>query len=190
MHRHYYIVTLILLFIAIILSDKYLPTFEPLSFRPIEKEKKKASDFFLEKVTTTVMHENGEPDYHMTADYVSHYPDTELVKMEKVNFNLYQTGQATLSVSANKAEVDNRKSVIHLKDNVVLHRPKSKTDEAITLTTSELHIYSREEYAETPATVKVVSENNEIEAVGMRMFLDEGRIEFLSSIRTRFDGTN
>ncbi|MEJ2141320.1 MAG: LPS export ABC transporter periplasmic protein LptC [Gammaproteobacteria bacterium] len=190
MHRHYYIVTLILLFIAIILSDKYLPTFEPLSFRPVEKEKKKASDFFLENVATTVMHANGEPDYHMTADYVTHYPDSDLVKLNKVNFRLFQTGQATLSVSANKGEVENRKSVIHLKDNVVLQRPESKTDEAITLTTSELHIFSREEYAETPAAVKVVSGNNQIEAVGMRMYLDEGRMEFLSSIRTRFDGTN
>lgn len=187
MHRHYYIVTFILLFIAIIASDKYLPTFEPLSLTPIKKEKKAASDFFLESVSTTVLHKNGKPDYQMTADYVTHYPDRDLVKMDKVSFSLFQPGQATWQASADKGEVESEEAIIHLKDNVVLHRPESQEEEAITLTTTELHIFTKKDYAETPATVKITSGNNRIEAVGMRMFIDEGRMEFLSSIRTQFD---
>ena len=190
MHRHYYFVTFVLLFIAIILSDKYLPTFAPLSLKPVEKEKKAVSDFFLEGVTTTVMHEDGTPNYQLKADYVTHFPDNDLVKMEQVNFQLFQPGQVTLSVSANKGEVENRQGIIHLKENVVLHRPRSETEEAITLTTSELHIFSKEDFAETPAAVKVQSGSNRIEAIGMRMYLDEGRMEFLSSIRTQINGTN
>jgi lipopolysaccharide export system protein LptC len=187
MHRHYYIVTLALLFIATILSDKYLPTFESLSLTPVEEQKQTASDFFIEGATTTVMHKNGRPDYQMTADYVTHFPDQDLVKLDKVNFKLFQASQATWTVSANHGEVENREGIIHLKDKVVLHRPKSKTDEAITLTTPELHIFSKQDLAETQSKVQIKSGNNQIDAVGMRLYLDEGRMELLSSIRTRYD---
>ena len=187
MHRHYYIVTLALLFVATILSDKYLPTFEPLSLKPVEKEKQTASDFFLEGVTTTVMHKNGKPDYQMTADHVTHFPGKDQVKLDKVNFKLFQTSQSVWSASAQQGIVENRAGIIHLKNKVVLHRPQTKTSEAITLTTSELHIFSKKDLAETQAKVQIKSGNNQIDAVGMRLFLDEGRMELLSSIRTRYD---
>lgn len=190
MHKHYYIVTLVILFIATILSDEYLPTFEPLSLKPVEEEKQDTSDFFLEGVTTTVMNKNGKPDYEMKASYVSHFPDKDLVKLDKVSFNLFQNKQIPWSASADKGEVENRDNIIHLKDNVVLHRPKTRTDNAITLTTSELHIFSNKDYAETPARVKITSGNSQIDAVGMKLYLDEGRMEFLSSIRTRYDAAN
>ena len=187
MHRHYYIVTLALLFVATILSDKYLPTFEPLSLKPVEKEKPAASDFFLEGVTTTVMHKNGKPDYKMTADHVSHFPDKDQVKLDKVNFKLFQASQSVWSASAQQGIVENRAGIIHLKNKVVLHRPKTQTSEAITLTTSELHIFTKKEFAETPAKVKITSGNSQVDAVGMHLYLDEGRMELLSSIRTRYD---
>lgn len=187
MHRHYYIVTLALLFVATILSDKYLPTFAPLSLKPVEKEKQTASDFFIEGVTTTVMGKNGRPDYQMTADYVTHFPDKDIVKLDKVNFKLYQVKQSTWSVSAQQGEVENLAGIIHLKDKVVLSRPETETSEAITLATSELHIYSKKDLAETDAKVQIKSGNSQIDAVGMRLYLDEGRMELLSSIRTRYD---
>lgn len=190
MHRHYYIVTFILLFIATLLSDKYLPTFKPLSLTPETEEKATASDFFLEGVTTHVMHKDGTPDYEMSAEYVTHFPDKDLVKMDKVSFKLFQPEQAEWSASADKGEVENLESIIHLKENVVLQRPKIGKENAIMLTTSELHIFSKQDYAETPAKVKITSGNSQIDATGMRLFLDEGRMEFLSSIRTRYDTAN
>lgn len=190
MHRHYYIVTLIILFIATILSDEYLPTFEALSLKPVKQEKLNTSDFFLESVSTTVMNKNGKPDYQMKAGYVSHFPDRDLVKLDKVSFKLFQAQQAAWSARAEKGEVENQQSIIHLRDKVVLHRPKTKTDKAITLTTSELHIFSKKDYAETPAKVRIKSGNSQIDAVGMRLYLDEGRMELLSSIRTRYDDAN
>ncbi|MGD8812099.1 MAG: LPS export ABC transporter periplasmic protein LptC, partial [Thioalkalispiraceae bacterium] len=79
--------------------------------------------------------------------------------------------------------IEKRDNIIHLEGNVILQRPGAENIEAIKLTTPELHIYSKQDYAETEAPVKIDSGNNQITAVGMRLYLKEGRIEFLSTTR-------
>ncbi|MGD8484588.1 MAG: LPS export ABC transporter periplasmic protein LptC [Thioalkalispiraceae bacterium] len=181
MTRRYYIFILVLLFAIIALSERYLPTFEALSLKA--KPQTTASDFFLENTTSTVMTHSGKPDYIVNAKRMTHFPDRDIVELKKVNFQLKRNQHANWSADAELGIIEKRDNIIHLEGNVILQRPGAENIEAIKLTTPELHIYSKQDYAETEAPVKIDSGNNQITAVGMRLYLKEGRIEFLSTTR-------
>lgn len=181
MTRRYYIFILVLLVALTALGDRYLPTFQTVSPEPTAKTK--ASDFYLENVRSTVMLKDGKPEYTLEAERISHFPDEDTVELKQVKFKLFRPAQSKWSGRAQQGRVDNRKGIIHLKGKVVLQRPASKTAEAIKLSTPELHIYSKKDYAETTAAVQVESGNNKISATGMRLYLEDGRMEFLSSTR-------
>lgn len=53
----------------------------------------------------------------------------------------------------------------------------------IQVTTSELHINTESQYAETDKAVKMRAQQSQIETVGMRAFMNEDRIELLSEVR-------
>lgn len=181
MTKHHYIFILVLLFAIIALGDRYLPSFEGLPLQP--QQNATASDFFLENMSSTVMLKNGKPDYTLKAARLSHFANQDIVELSKVQFQLFRPAQSNWSANAQQGRIETREGIIHLKGKVILQRPATQTAEAIKLATPELHIYSKKDYAETTAAVQVDSGNNRITATGMRLYLKEGRIEFLSSTR-------
>jgi lipopolysaccharide export system protein LptC len=56
----------------------------------------------------------------------------------------------------------------------------------ITLLTRDLTIYPQREYAETGAAVTITSGRNEMQAVGMRLDLSDGRLELLSETKGKY----
>lgn len=188
MSRRYYIYTLILLFAIIALGDRYLPTFQALTFKA--KPKTTTSDFFLENMTTTIMQKNGKPDYQVKAARLTHFPDQEIVELNQVEFQLFRASYANWAASAAQGRIENREGIIHLKGDVILQRPATAQFDAIKLSTSELHIYSKKDYVETSAPVTIDSGKNQVTAVGMRLYLENGRMEFLSSARVKYHAPN
>ena len=184
MTRRYYIFILVLLFAVITLGERYLPSFKALPLKT--QPKTMASDFFLENMSSTVMFKNGKPDYRVAAARLTHFPDEDVVKLNKVKFQLFRAAESNWSATAQQGRIENREGIIHLKGEVILQRPKTKTVDAVKLSTPELHIYSKKDYAETTAPIKIESGNNQITAVGMRLYLNEGRMEFLSSTRGKY----
>lgn len=71
---------------------------------------------------------------------------------------------------------------VRLKTDVIAEQ-QSTAQGLIQVTTSELRINILEQYAETDKAVKMRAQQNQIETVGMRAFLNEDRIELLSEVR-------
>lgn len=71
---------------------------------------------------------------------------------------------------------------VRLKTDVVAEQ-KSSAQGPIQVTTSELRVNTLLQYAETDKAVKMRAQQNQIETVGMRAFLNEDRIELLSEVR-------
>lgn len=184
MSHRYYIYVLLLLFAIIALADRYLPSFEALSMK--SKSQTTASDFFLENLDSTVMQANGKPDYTLKAQRLTHYPDSEIVDLAQVEFKLLRKGAGDWRATAEQGQVEKYPQVIHLSGNVLFSRPASAGRQPVTLRTPELHIYTDKDIAETDAAVRITSGNNQISAVGMRLYLEEGRMEFMSSTRVEY----
>ena len=107
--------------------------------------------------------------------------DYTLIEQPRIIF--YAANNATpWHMSAAEGFSDANGYEVRLKTDVVAEQ-KSSAQGPIEVTTSELRINTLLQYAETDKAVKMRAQQNQIETVGMRAFLNEDRIELLSEVR-------
>ena len=76
---------------------------------------------------------------------------------------------------------------MRLRGEVTLARVGTEQDRPITLTTPALNVWPKKDYAETDQPVTVVSDGLRLDAVGMKAYIDDQRVEFLSQVRGRYE---
>lgn len=175
---------LLLLFVISItwLSVWLLDTVSPLP-RLEKKALRHDPDYFLEDFTATVMDSTGKPRYLLQATNMKHYPDDNSMALVKPRFRLYRDNLAPWRAKSDKGLIYETTRVIHLNGNVIMERDATQSEAPVKLVTRDLLIRTKEGYAETHALVKITSEQSKVTAVGMRLYLADGRLELLSNVQ-------
>jgi len=180
------IVTIVLFVILIGAFSNWLLT--SLETRPLIRPEKVRHDpdYFLDNFNATVMNDSGKPRYKLKGKRLDHYPDDKSVAIQQLTMDLYRDKLPEWKVTAVQGLVYDKAQRIELLGKVTMHRPPTPEEAEITLLTEDVTIFPQREYAETDAAVTITSGRNEMQAVGMRLNLSDGRLELLSETKGKY----
>lgn len=144
-------------------------------------------DYYLDHFTATAMGEDGKPLYRLMADHLDHYPDDDLKVLTRLHLVWYRPGLPDWTVDADRGRILDHNRLVLLKGSVVMVRSATAGAAPIHLQTRDLSIQPGKKYGETKAVVTIDSGPNRIRATGMRIYLDQGRIELLAKVRGHYE---
>lgn len=139
-------------------------------------------DYFLTNFNATIMNKNGTPHYILKGSRLEHFPDDGSIDIILPKINLFRSALSPWNMRSDKARILNKGDLVYLNGKVHMQRPQSATETEIKLETSNLTIKADIDYAETRDAVFIQSTKHHLKAVGMRVYLEDGRLELLSNV--------
>ncbi|MGJ3494383.1 lipopolysaccharide exporter periplasmic protein [Piscirickettsia salmonis] len=137
-------------------------------------------------ITITTFTPKGILRYIITSPTARHFDNNTSIITTPHLTAIAPTG-SNWSVQAQRATVKNNK--VHLSGGVRLHRPKSKTNQALLLTTATLDFDIDKNLATTTKTVTVSEPgtDNYIQGLGLRANLNKGTVQLLQQVQSHYE---
>lgn len=164
----------------------------PESFRRLMDDRDKAASYpqsYLIDVETVQYNTNGEVDYSFKAEKVSYFQpnpkrktgdDYTLILAPRIE--MFDADNPPWHVTAEHGKSDAQGAQIKLWGNVRVWRTDEK-GQISELSTTQLVVKPKAQYAETDKPVMISSANGKANAVGMKAYLKQQRIQLLSNVR-------
>lgn len=144
---------------------------------------------YLTDVETIQFNADGEMDYSVQAARVSYYqfnPHRKTIRdytlIDTPNITMFDADNPPWQVSAEHGRTSDEGTMIKLWGNVKIWRTDQKGNTS-ELSTSQLVIKPKAQYAETDKPVMINTANGKAQAIGMKAFLKQQRIQLLSNVR-------
>ena len=144
-------------------------------------------DYYMENFNTLKMNEDGTPKNHLTASYMAHYPDDNTTELDYPKLKIFKEDGEPINVSADKGWITSSNEIILLMGNVYLYQVNSSGEMHLELMAKDARILIDEKYAETDKAATLISENSVTNSRGMRIHLQEQRMEFLNNVQTTIE---
>ncbi len=141
-------------------------------------------DFFVERFTTTTMDEEGRPKRRLEARSMAHFPDTDTTELEQPYLVLYEESEPPWHVRSERGWVAPGNSTMLLLGKVHIWRNTPDGETQLEIETEDLRILPDEQIGETEQAVVISTPQSRTRSVGMRAFMEQGRLELLSQVRT------
>lgn len=111
--------------------------------------------------------------------------DYTLLEQPRMIFSS-ESGVSPWYLTAEQGRINQNGEHVKLLDNVQAQQ-QSATQGLVELLTSELHLHTARQYAETDKAVKMRAQQGQLDTLGMKAFLSEDRIELLSEVRGTYE---
>ena len=144
-------------------------------------------DFYISRFSATEMNRNGRPWQRLEAESLVHYADSDTTELTRPYAILFSPGNADWHLSADKGLIEERGELIHLTGNVLVKHLQHKGEQAVELRTNKMRVWPEDSYAETDDPVAITSDGSRVNAIGMRAYFEEERVELLSAVRGYYD---
>lgn len=144
-------------------------------------------DYFVEELDLTTFSAEGEPLRHLQAAGLLHHRHSGETLLSRPRFTLFEDGEPLWKINAEEGTLAEDHSRLMLEGQVNIRRLPGAEKPPLDMVTRNLLVKPGEEYAETAEAVTITSDDNWIEAVGMRAWLrPPGHIKFLSRTRAHY----
>lgn len=141
-------------------------------------------DYRIHGFEVTRMTPAGIPAHTLTADTLRHFTDDDTTELENPHLTVYQDAEPPWEIDAEQAWVSADRSIVLLTGEVIIDRAGGTKTPPTTIFTRDLRVQPQEDYAETDEAVRVETDVDWLDAVGMRAWLrPPSRIEFLSDVQ-------
>lgn len=147
-------------------------------------------DYYMENFTTLTMNLNGLPKNRITAEYMAHYPDDDTTELRQPRMEIFQESKPPINVRSDKGWVTSNNEVILLSGNVYLHQNDAAGNLELEVIADDARVLVKEDYAETDNSATLIRKRMVTNSVGMRAYLAEQRLEFLSNVHTTIEPKN
>jgi lipopolysaccharide export system protein LptC len=176
--------TLLLLPLAILLAALGYWNIMPDSFSPdMDAPARDTSiDFFVSNPFTRQFQVDGKLNYEIRAERLEHIKQTDITLLSQPDMLLFRGDTLPWQIRSNSGEVSPGGEQVELIDAVRVERTDAKGRPTI-LTTSRLSVFPNREYAQTDQAVRIEAANGVTTAVGMKAYLNDGRMLLLSNVR-------
>ena len=144
-------------------------------------------DYYMENFNTLKMNKEGTPKNHLSASYMAHYPDDNTTELDYPELKIFRENKLPINVRADKGWVTSSNEVILLTGNVHLYQLNDSGEMSLELMTKDARILIDKKYAETNKPTTLISKNSTTNSTGMRIYLEEQRMEFLSDVQTTIE---
>jgi len=149
---------------------------------------------YMKEVETREFDPQGKLHYQLTTPQITHYQmnpdmasDTDYTLIDQPNMALYDAeAKAPWLVTAAIGRSEGNGQLIRLLENVLIQQ-QTPTQGLLQITTSELRVRPREQFAETDKAVKMRSAKGQIEAKGMDADLAQSRLQLKSQVKAVYD---
>ncbi|MHC8441202.1 MAG: LPS export ABC transporter periplasmic protein LptC [Candidatus Eutrophobiaceae bacterium] len=142
-------------------------------------------DQYMRNFTVTVMDEEGWPEHRLGAEYMEYYERDDTAELTQPRLEFYsKSEERPLLMRANTGWVTLDNNLVVLSGDVRAYREDTEGHRKMELITAELQILIHEGYVRNDIEARVLARGYVIDAVGIRAFLDRGRIVFDRHVQT------
>lgn len=146
-------------------------------------------DYYMEDFTTLTMNQDGTPKNRLNAEYMAHYPDDNTSELHQPSLEIFRKEKQPINVRSDLGWVTSNNDVILLSGNVYLHQYDDNGEMKLELITDDARVLVDQKYAETDKAATLISKKSTTTSIGMRAYLQEQRMEFLSNVQTTIESS-
>lgn len=146
-------------------------------------------DYYMENFSTLTMNQDGTPKNRLSAAYMAHYPDDNTSELLEPELEIFRPEKPPIIVKSDKGWVTSNNDVILLSGNVYLHQNDDNGELKLELITEDARVLVDQKYAETDKAATLISKKSTTTSIGMRAYLQEQRMEFLSNVQTTIESS-
>jgi len=146
-------------------------------------------DYYMEDFSTLTMNQDGTPKNRLNAAYMAHYPDDNTSELHEPKLEIFRKEKQPINVRSDKGWVTSNNDVILLSGNVYLHQNDDDGELKLELITDDARVLVDQKYAETDKAATLISKKSTTTSIGMRAYLQEQRLEFLSNVQTTIESS-
>jgi lipopolysaccharide export system protein LptC len=141
-------------------------------------------DYYVTGLDVTRMTPDGMPAHRLRAQALRHYTDDDTTELQLPHLTVYQADTPPWEVEAARAWLSADGSLLLLQGEVMIERDADSDDRPIRIITRQLRVQPREDYAETDEKVRVESDSDWLDAIGMQAWMrPPSRLKFLSQVK-------
>jgi len=142
-------------------------------------------DAFVDGMHLDIMDSSGKLSYRVTADHMTHYPDTDQLKLQHPLIDLQQRNGNTWRISATSGEALDSGDLMKLLGRVDIHR--SGVSGPLQVRTRDVLVKPEQAYATTDSPATITAPGIRVDAVGLEADLDNDTLELHNRVRGSFD---
>jgi len=150
-------------------------------------KKKHNPDYFMEDFTITSMNEKGLPRSILVSRKMFHYPDDDSTELDNPFMTMINEIGKPWKIKADRGWVSSNNELILLSGNVRIDRVSGPNNRPVKLFTDKLRIHPESDFAETDQPVTMISNKRRTDAIGMRAYIREGKLQLLDNVRVSYE---
>lgn len=151
---------------------------------PVSPHGPRMIDYYLSGLDVTRMTPTGIPAHRLRADKLRHFTDDDTTELQDPHLTVYQGDAPPWEVDAEQAWVSADGSLMLLTGEVLIEREAGDDNRPMRIMTRDLRVQPQQDYAETDEKVRVDSDSDWLDAVGMQAWLrPPSRLKFLSQVK-------
>ncbi|WP_207061313.1 LPS export ABC transporter periplasmic protein LptC [Motiliproteus sp. SC1-56] len=141
-------------------------------------------DAYIENTRMVDYDPSGLPARTLIAERIEHHERQDITRLSAPDITWVRANGTPLQISARRGQVRGSDEQIRLQQQVVI-TDRARAD--YRLETPSLTLNPNRDYGETDAPVHIFHGTGETRAIGMRLFMDEDRVELLQRVRGTHD---
>ncbi|TWH76750.1 lipopolysaccharide export system protein LptC [Azomonas agilis] len=143
-------------------------------------------DFFALNSRTIQYRADGKRQYDLVSEKFEHLKSTDISLLTQPDMHLYRGMDIPWRIRSARGEVSPNGTEIELIDQVRVERTDAR-NQPIILTSTRMTVFPDKQYAQTQQPVKIDTTNGVTTAVGMKAYLDVGKMHLLSHVRGQYE---
>lgn len=144
----------------------------------------RSPDYYMENFSTLTMKSDGTPKHRLYADHMAHYPDNDTTALRRPRLEIFGENRPPMRIAAARGQAVDDNKVILLTGDVNFKTYKQTGELEFEVITTEARVLVDQEYVETDKEATLIGRRLIINAIGMKAYLQENRLEFINHVRT------
>lgn len=144
-------------------------------------------DYFFNDFVATARDIQGNITYRLEAKQLEHFPYNYSMSLDKPYIELFHEKARPWQTWAEQGIYHEKRQLMTLTGKVRIHRAADEVNQAITLLTDSMTLDMKKKIARTKADVQITSGEDILNATGMRVDLESGRVELHSKVKGKYE---
>jgi len=151
---------------------------------PLAHDGPRKIEYYVSGLDVTRMTAAGQPAHRLRADTLRHFIDDDTTELQQPHLTVFQAEAPPWEIDAERAWMSADGSLVLLAGEVLIERAAGTGNRPLRMVTRDLRVQTHEDYAETDEKVRVESDADWLDAVGLQAWLrPPSRLKFLSQVK-------
>lgn len=144
-------------------------------------------DYFFSEFVATAKNTQGKIQYRLEAKQLDHIPYNASMTLTKPYIELFHEKEQAWQSWAEHGIFYETRQIVTLSGKVRIHRAASKINPSVTMLTDSVTLDMQKKIARTKSSVQITSGEDILNATGMMVDLESGRVELHSRVQGKYE---